>query len=98
MMSPEQVEELANKVEEHFDNQELDFTPSVGCFEDEGIIYVSVDTWEVNEDPMGCADDIISLVSGKFPELDLNDTECHEMVMVTFKIDEDMLDEEDFDE
>lgn len=97
MMSPEQVEELKEQVEEFLDSKDLDYTVSVGCFEDEGIIYVSVDTWEVSEDPNGCASEIRGLVEGEFVDLYEKDTECHEMVMVTFEILEDDEDEEEWE-
>jgi len=96
MMNPEQVEALAEQVEEFLDSKDLDYTVDVGAFDD-GIIYVSVETWEVNEDPMGCASEIRSLVEGEFVDLYEKDTECHEMVMVTFEILEDE-DEEDDEE
>lgn len=91
------VLQLEQKVNEHLRKQKFDYNASATSCND-GEISVFVDTWEVNEDPVGCMTDIQSACA-HFPELEKHDTECHEMVVVTFKVkgfvDEDEEDYED---
>ena len=84
------MEDYVGKIEECLENADLDFPFSVGSYDDEGLtVSVFVDTYEVNEDPVGCMQDITSVVESEFPELESFDTECHEMVVVRFRARQD---------
>jgi len=84
-MTKVDFEKLGSKVESHL-RKVLNYPVSANGYDDECEVSVYVDTYEVNEDPVGCMHDIIDGVSSKFPELVSVDTECHEMVVVTFKL------------
>jgi len=91
----EEFDALADRVEEFLDSQDLDYTPSVGYCDEDWVIWVSVEAYEVVDDTRGCFEEIISLVEGEFPEMTEVDVECHEMVMVTFKVDGFEVEEDD---
>lgn len=97
-MTQEEVMQLENKVNEHLRKQNFDYSARATSCND-GEISVFVDTWQVNEDTRGCMDDIRSACA-HFPELEHYDTECHEMVVVTFKVKgfEDEEDEEEYED
>ena len=96
-VTQEEVEQLASKVNAHLRKQNFDYSARASSCND-GEISVFVDTYEVVDDTRGCMDDIISACA-HFPELEHHDTECHEMVVVSFKVEgfEDE-DEEDYED
>lgn len=83
-MNQAQVERIVNQIDEAMDEADFDYEHSVQSCND-GEISIFVDTWQVNEDPVGCMQDI-SGVCASFPELGEEETECHESVVVTYKV------------
>lgn len=84
------LEEILDRVVEAIEN--LDFPARANIYGD--TISVFVDTYEVNEDPMGAVDEIRNAVEYACDELEYDDCECHEMVCVDFVLAEEE-DEED---